>query len=123
MTYHPIVSQSDIDLFLDRSNGLHDACLIGVDYVHNGISGSNPCYIDPDKSELRLRWLVTSIYDKTVELVFTAPLQWQLKDQGYDITDTAVSFTDKGFVLWTDDPEFRESGSYVIAQAMKWRFL
>ena len=121
--YHPIVSQSDIDLFLDRSNGLHDACLIGVDYVHNGISGGNPCYIDPDKSELRLRWLVTSIYDKTVELVFTAPLQWQIQDRGYDITDTAVSFTDKGFVLWTDDPDIRESGSYVIAQAMKWRFL
>ena len=58
-----------------------------------------------------------------MELVFTAPLEWQLKDCGYDITDTAVSFTDKGFVLWTDDPEFRESGSYVIAQAMKWRFL
>ena len=121
--YHPINSQSDIDLFLDRSNGLHDACLIGVDYVHNGISGGNPCYIDPDKSELRLRWLVTSIYDKTVELVFTAPLQWQIQDQGYDITDSGVSFTDKGFVLWTDDPDIRESGSYVIAQAMKWRFL
>ena len=58
-----------------------------------------------------------------MELVFTAPLEWQLKDCGYDITDTAVSFTDKGFVLWTDDPDFRESGSYVIAQAMKWRFL
>ena len=63
--YHPIVSQSDIDLFLDRSNGLHDACLIGVDYVHNGISGGNPCYIDPEKAELRLRWLVTSIYNNT----------------------------------------------------------
>ena len=123
MTYHPINSQSDIDLFLDRTNGLHDAYLIGVDYAHNGISGGNPCYIDPDKTELRLRWLVTSIYDQVVELVFTAPLEWQLRDRGFDITDTAVSFTDKGFVLWTDDLEFRESDSYVIAQAMKWRFL
>ena len=123
MTYHPINSQSDIDLFLDCTNGLHDAYLIGVDYVHNGHTCGNPHYIDPDMAELRLRWLVTSIYDKTVELVFTAPLQWQLKDCGCDITDTAVSFTDKGFVLWTDDPDIRESGSYVIAQAMKWRFL
>ena len=127
MTYHPINSQSDIDLFLDRTNSLHDAYLIGVDYVHNGISGGNPCYFDPDKAELRLRWLVTSIYDKTVELVFTAPLEWQIKEWGYDITNTAVSLTDKGFVIWADldstAPEFREQGSYVIAQAMKWRFL
>ena len=127
MTYHPINSQSDIDLFLDRTNSLHDAYLIGVDYVHNGHTCGNPHYIDPDKAELRLRWLVTSIYDKTVELVFTAPLEWQIKEWGYDITNTAVSLTDKGFVIWADldstAPEFREQGSYVIAQAMKWRFL
>ena len=127
MTYHTINSQSDIDLFLDRTNSLHDAYLIGVDYVHNGISGGNPCYFDVGKAELRLRWLVTSIYDKTVELVFTAPLEWQIKEWGYDITNTAVSLTDKGFVIWADldstAPEFREQGSYVIAQAMKWRFL
>ena len=127
MTYHTINSQSDIDLFLDRTNSLHDAYLIGVDYVHNGISGGNPCYFDPDKAELRLRWLVTSIYDKTVELVFTAPLEWQIKEWGYDITNTAVSLTDKGFVIWADldstAPEYREQGSYVIATSMKWRFL
>ena len=123
MTYHTIHSQSDIALFLDSTNSLHDAYLIGVDYVHNGHTCGNPHDIDPDRSELRLRYMVTSIYDKTVELIFTAPHEWQLRDQGFDTTDTAVSFTDKGFVLWTDDPEFRESDSYVIAQAMKWRFL
>ena len=127
MTYHPINSQTDIDLFLDRTNSLHDAHLIGVDYVHNGISGGNPCYFDWDKAELRLRWLVTSIYDKTVELVFTAPLEWQLKDCVFDITDTAVSITESGLVIWADDfstaPEYREQGSYVIATSMKWRFL
>ena len=127
MTYHTIDSQSDIDLFLDRTNDLHDAYLIGVQNAHNAHTGGNPSYIDPDRAELRLRWLVTSIYDRIVELVFTAPLQWQLRDQGFDITDTAVSFTDNGFVVWADDfstdPEVRESGSYVIAKAMKWRFL
>ena len=129
MTYHPINSQSDIDLFLDRTNCLHDAHLIGVDYVHNGISGGNPCYFDVDKAELRLRWLVTSIYDKTVELVFATPLEWQLKDleSGWDIINTAVSITESGLVIWADDfstaPEFREQYSYVIAKSMKWRFL
>ena len=127
MPYTTIHTQSDITRFLDRANGLHDAYLIGVDYAHNGISGGNPCYIDPDKSELRLRYLVTSIYDRVVELVFTAPLEWQLRDRGWDITDTAVSFTETGSVIWADDastdPACRKSGSYVIAQAMKWRFL
>ena len=98
-----------------------------MDYVHNGISGGNPCYFDPDKAELRLRWLVTSIYDKTVELVFATPLEWQLKDQGFDIINTAVSITESGLVIWADDfstaPEYREQGSYVIAKSMKWRFL
>ena len=127
MTFHPIQTRSHIEYFLEQTNGLHDAYLIGVEYAHMGISGGNPCYIDPDRAELRLRYLVTSMYDQPVELVFTSPLQWQLRDQGFDITDTAVSFTDKGFVIWADDnstaPEVRESGSYVIAKAMKWRFL
>lgn len=122
--FHPIRTQSDIDQFLDRTNGLHDAHLIGVQYAHDGISGGNPCFIDPDRAELRLRCLVTSIYDAVVELVFTAPCEWQLRDNGFDITDTAVSFDEKGRVIWTDDsdPNCRD-GSWVIARAMKWRFL
>lgn len=122
--FHPIRTQSDIDQFLDRTNGLHDAHLIGVQYAHDGISGGNPCFIDPDRAELRLRCLVTRIYDAVVELVFTAPCEWQLRDNGFDITDTAVSFDEKGRVIWTDDsdPNCRD-GSWVIARAMKWRFL
>ncbi|MBQ7230300.1 MAG: hypothetical protein IJX04_05320 [Oscillospiraceae bacterium] len=127
MSYTPIQSPSDITHFLDCTNSLHDAYLIGVEYTHSGHTCGNPHYIDPDRSELRLRWLVTSIYDKTVELVFTAPYAWQLRDAGSDITDTAVSFDEKGRIIWADDsstePNLRESGSYVIAQSMKWRFL
>ncbi len=125
--YHPIRTPADVSHFLDRTNSLHDAYLIGVQYAHNGHSGKNPHYIDPEQSELRLRYLVTSIYDAVVELIFTAPLQWQLRDQGFDITDTAVSFADNSMVIWADDcstdPKIRESGSYVIAKTMKWRFL
>ena len=123
-TYHPILSESDISRFLDRTNGLHDALLTGVQYTHDGISGGNPCFIDPDRSELRLRYLVTSIYDALVELVFTSPHEWQLRDAGFDVTDTSVSFDEKGRVIWTDDsdPDLRD-GSYVIANAMHWRFL
>lgn len=124
MTYHTINSQSDIDLFLDRTNSLHDAYLIGVEYTHSGHTCGNPHYVDPDRSELRLRWLVTSIYDKTVELVFASPCLWQLRDAGSDITDTAVSFDKKGRIIWADDSDSNcRDGSYVIAQSMKWRFL
>ena len=127
MSYTPIQSPSDITHFLDCTNSLHDAYLIGVEYTHSGHTCGNPHYIDPDRSELRLRWLVTSIYDKTVELVFTAPLEWQLKDCCYDIINTAVSITESGLVIWADDfstaPEYRKQYSYVIAKSMKWRFL
>lgn len=127
MSYTPIQSPSDITHFLDCTNSLHDAYLIGVEYTHSGHTCGNPHYVDPDRSELRLRWLVTSIHDKTVELVFTAPYAWQLRDAGSDITDTAVSFDEKGRIIWADDsstePNLRESGSYVIAQTMSWRFV
>lgn len=125
--YRTITTQTDIDLFLDQTNGLHDAFLIGVHYDHSGHTCGDPHWIDPSRSELRLRWLVTSIGDLVVELVFSAPFRWQIKDSGYDITDTAVSFTEEGRVVWADDqstePGLRENGSYVIAQTMKWRFL
>lgn len=125
--FHTIHSQADIDLFLDRTNSLHDGYLIGVQYAHNGHSGGNPHWIDPSLSELRLRYLVTSIYDAVVELVFTAPQQWQIREEGWDITDTAVSFEPSGAVVWANDastvPQLRESGSYVIAESMKWRFV
>lgn len=124
MTYNPIRTQADVSRFLDCTNSLHDAYLIGVEYTHSGHTCGNPHYIDPDRSELRLRWLVTSIYDKTVELVFTAPYAWQLRDAGSDITDTAVSFDEKGRIIWTDDSDSNcRDGSYVIAQTMSWRFV
>lgn len=124
MSYTPIRSPSDIAHFLDCTNSLHDAYLIGVEYTHSGHTCGNPHYIDPDRSELRLRYLVTSIWDAVVELVFIVPCQWQLRDSGFDITDTAVSFDEKGRIIWTDDSDSNcRDGSYVIAQAMKWRLL
>ncbi len=122
--FYSIRSQADIAQFLDRTNGLHDGFLIGVQYVHDGHTCGNPHIIDPARTELRLRYLVTSIYDATVELVFSGLFEWQLRDSGFDITDTSVNFDNQGRLVWTDDsaPCLRD-GSYVIAQAMKWRFL
>ena len=125
--FQPILTNKDIKCFLDKTNGLHDAYLIGVQYVHNGHTGGNPHCIDPKLSELCVRYMVTSIQDAIVELVFSSLIEWQMKDNSFDITDTAIHIAKNGNVIWADDystlPEVRESGSYVIAEKMKWRFV
>lgn len=125
--FQTILTSKDIAYFLDKTNGLHDGYLIGVQYIHNGHTGGNPHRINPELSELSLRYMVTSIQDAIVEIVFSSLIEWQIKDYSFDITDTAVSFAENGAVIWADDcstaPEVRENGSYVIAEKMKWRFV
>lgn len=125
--YVLIESKRDIDFFLERTNGLHDGYIIGVQYEHRGHTGGNPHWIDPTLSELKIRIMVTSINDAVVELVFQALSEWQVRDNAFDITDTAISFTDDGNVIWADDcstvPDIREKGSFAIARSMKWHFI
>lgn len=126
-TFHAIETNKDIEFFLDGINGLHDGHLIGVKYVHNGHLGKNPHLINPELTELHIRYMVTSIQNKVVELVFSNLSEWQIRDNSFDITDTAVSLCENGQVIWADDystePDIREIGSYVIAEKMKWRFV
>lgn len=126
-TFQTILTNKDIAYFLDKTNGLHDGYLIGVRYIHNGHTGGNPHYIDPKLSELSISYRITSIHNAIVEIVFSSVIEWQIKDNSFDITDTAVSIAENGDVIWADDystaPEVRESGSYVIAEKMKWRFV
>lgn len=125
--YISIETKQDIDFFLDRANGLHDGYIIGVQYEHKGHSGGNPHWIDPSLSELKIRIMVTSIYDVVVELVFQEIFEWQVYDNSMDITDTAISFADNGNVIWADDSttdlKNRDRGSFVVARTMKWRFI
>ena len=126
-TFHCIMTDKDIEFFLEHTNSLHDAYLVGAEFSHNGHSGHNPHYTDPSLSQLRLRYLVTSIKSAVVELEFSALQEWQIKDDSYEITDTAVSFSENGNIIWADDcstdAEIRAGGSYVIAENMKWRFI
>ncbi len=126
-TFQTILASKDIAYFLDKTNGLHDGYLIGVQYTHNGHTDGNPHQIDPKLSELCVRYMITSIQDAIVEIVFSSVIEWQTKDYSFDITDTSISFTENGAVIWAADcstaPEVRESGSYVIAEKMKWRFV
>jgi hypothetical protein len=124
---HSIQTSKDVEFFLDSVNGLHDGHLVGVEYIHNGLTGGNPNFINPELTELHIRYMVTSIQNKIVELVFSALSEWQIRDNSFDITDTAITLCENKQIIWADDystePDIREVGSYVIAKKMKWRFL
>ncbi len=128
-SFHTIETNADIEHFIDKVNGLHDAYLIGTQYTHKGITGANPYWIDYKQTELRLRFLITSIYSAVVELVFTGLDDWQLKENSSFLNEvalTAVSFTDNGHILWTDDAfeaDYKMCNLYVLAEKMEWRFV
>ena len=128
--FQSIKNKRDVRNFLDKTNALHDGYIIGVQYMNDAImhTDSGGRFIEPDKTKLVLRVLVTSMDDIIVEIEFEALSEWQIKDKVYqkEITDTEVFFMD-GMIAWSDDfyddpLEFKE-GSYVIAKSMKWRIV
>ena len=122
---HSVLAEQDISYFLEATNGLNDGCLTGVQFLHRGHTPGNPHTIDPSLSELRIRYMVCSLRDSLVELVFSAPSEWQIKESPFTlgIEDTAtLHLTEDGKILWADGPDATE-GCYVIAQAMQWRFV
>ncbi len=74
-TFQTILTSKDIAYFLNKTNGLHDGYLIGVQYTHNGHTGGNPHRIDPKLSELCVRYMITSIQDAIVEIVFSSVIE------------------------------------------------
>ena len=123
-----IRTQGDIRRFLDQVNSLHDGYLLSAQFENSGISRGNGLTLDPSKTVLRLRYLVTSICDAEVEIEFVGVREWQIREtQWNEILDSAVSILDDGFVVWTDDestdPKIRSGCSYVIARTMKWKIL
>lgn len=118
----------DIKIFLDKTNSLHDGYIVGVQYVNDGISKlEHGHYFNPEQTKLILRILVTSIWDAVIEIEFENLLQWQIKDNQWDITDTSVMFDDHNSIVWSDDVYTNmdevKKGSYAIAKSMKWRIL
>jgi len=120
-----IEHERDIRHFLKHTNGLHDGYLIGVQYTHSGHSPGNPGITDLLHNTLTLQILVTSLCDAVVELVFQGIAEWRIKDDQWDMTDAALSFTKDGAILWADDVSLLHDRSldrsYVVAQSMKWR--
>ena len=124
--YNSIKSSEDIQYFLENVNSLHDGYIIGVQYVNNGISKTEHGHsFNLEQTKLVVKILVTSICDAVVELEFENLLEWQIKDNQWDMTDTTVMFDDHNWIIWSDDVyinmEEVKKGSYVIAESMKWR--
>ena len=129
MKFYSIMSDEDIQFFLEQTNSLHDGHIIGVQYTNDALThvDENGYYTNPNAKKLILRILVTSICDTIVEIEFDSTLEWQIQDDQADITDTSVIFNEQNFIVWSDNFYINEKelkkGSYVIADSMKWRIV
>ena len=126
--YNAIKTEKDIEFFLEKTNSLHDGYIVGVQYVNNGISIGHNCYeFNNEKRKLIIRILVTSICDAVIEIEFENLLKWQIKDEQWEITDTAVIFNEQVWLVWVSDAFINmdeiKNSSYVIAKSMKWKIL
>lgn len=126
--YNSIKSNKDIQYFLEKVNSLHDGYTIEVRYTNGGISKIMHGHVfNPKQTKLVVKILVTSIGDAVVELEFENILEWQIKDNHVDITDTTVIFDDHKWIIWSDDAFINideiKKGSYVIAKTMRWRII
>ena len=127
MDYHIISTEKDVAEFLSEANGLHDGYIVSVDYQHQGYTWGNPMYIDPEKTRLVLRVMVTSIYNTLIEIVFEGIKDFQIKDVEYELLDSSISFSKDGFITWCGDlstePDSLRNSNYVVASMMKWRII
>lgn len=128
MEYTYIKTQEDIEAFLEKSNSLHDGYIIGVQFVNEGIIPIKSGYrFEYDKRNLILRILVTSIWDALVEIEFEGVWEWKIHEEQWAMTDTTILLQDPDHIVWADDivsgEEDLKRGSYIIAQAMKWRIV
>ena len=127
--FNEIKTNKDIEVFLEKTNYLHDGYIIDVRYTHKGISKTESGhYVEPYKTKLILQILVTSMRDAVVEIEFDSLLEWQIKDKGVDyIFHSSVTYDERNRIIWSDDAytsrDALKRGSYVIASFMKWRIL
>ena len=129
-TYTPILTPEDAKAFIQAVNDLHDGEITDIRYHFNGITKlpEGGHMYEPDKTELKITVLVTSIWDSVVELVFESLDDWQLGGySGSCIYDILVDFSDRGFVIWTTgcstDMAVMQEADFVISRRMKWRFV
>ena len=127
MDYHIVSNEKDAEAFLTEANGLHDGYIISVNYQHQGYIWGNPMYIDPEKTRLILRVMVTSIYNTLIEMVFEYIKDFQIKDEEYGLLDSSIAFSKDGYVTWcgdmTTEADSLRNSNYVVSKVMKWRIV
>ena len=127
MDFREILNEIDAASFLSETNGLHDGYIVSVYYLHQGLYMGNPMLIDPEKTKLVLRVIVTSIYETLIEIVFEGIKDLQIKNVEYELLDSSVSLSKDGFITWCGDlstePDYLRDSTYVVARAMKWRIV
>ncbi|MBR0122681.1 MAG: hypothetical protein IJM12_02405 [Bacteroidales bacterium] len=127
MDYHIISDEIDAAAFLSEANGLHDGYIVSVDYQHHGYTWGNPMYIDPEKTKLVLRVMVTSIYNTLIEMVFEFIKDFHIKDDEFGLLDSSITFSKDGYVTWcgdlTTEPDSLRDSNYVVSKVMKWRIV
>ncbi len=126
--YSKIQSSADIDVFIEKTNAIHDGYIVAVDFRNKGIKVVDYGYeFNPELTQLKISILITSIFDAVLEIVFDNIIEWKIKDSQLEILEATVFFDEKGFIIWTDDEtnknDFKTNDCYVIAQKMKWRFI
>ena len=126
--YFSIKNLADIDIFIEKTNALHDGYIIAVEFQNKGIKPTKCGHeFDWTLRRLKIRVLITSIQDAVLEMVFEHVIELKITEEQNDILEAGVRFDDNGFVIWTDDAEgmenVKETDSYVIAEKMKWRIL
>ena len=121
-----IRSEEDIKYFLETNNTLHDSYIIDAQYQNSGIKRIDNCLtFSPDQTKLTIRILVTSDFDKIVEIEFETLIEWQIKNNSTSIFAAYAHILDNGFILFSSEfcanfEDFKKY-SYVIAKSMKWR--
>lgn len=126
--YFSIKTHADIETFIEKTNALHDGYIVAVEFKDKGIKPTDHGYeFDWMLRRLKIRVLITSIYDAVLEMVFENVLEWKITESREDIFEVGLGFDDKGLIIWTDDSDnmalFGNSKSYVLAKKMKWRIL
>ena len=121
-----IKTKENVENFLDKTNALHDGYIISVQYTNGGVTKLDYGYhFNHEKTKLIIQVLVTSIWDSIIEIEFENLLEWQIRDNQWDITDSSIIFDENGSIIWLDDvyttAEEIKKGSYVIAKTMQWR--
>ncbi len=124
--YNIIKTNEDVRLLEESSNGLHDGIIVSIDFQNRGINrtGEYSMAYEHDKVDMKLRIMVTSDFDKIVELYFKEVHQYRLDSHPFDeIFWFSIEFDTFGNVTWRDSLPGDSSANFVYAREMSWRIV